>query len=274
MRLIRTFASCALIAWSATGASSCYTAATGQKPGTLEYTERAKAAYEEALQTFFDRDWERATSLFKELKRKYGQSQYARLSELRLADIAFEQDKLTEAVSSYKAFAQSHRSDADIPYARYRMAKAQYLQINDTLLLPPQEERDQATTLDAYKELSRFQDEYPDSKWSADVDYMLESVTGRLVRHELYVARFYLRADNFEAAAARVQYALRTYEKSPLEPEAMVLLGETYLKMKKKKDAREAFERVLAIYPDSPFTVPARSFLNFMSQSQASGHQP
>jgi outer membrane protein assembly factor BamD len=51
------------------------------------------------------------------------------------------------------------------------------------------------------------------------------------VRHELYVARFYLNVGNFEAAVARAQYALRNFDGSGLEPEAMVLLGETYLKL-------------------------------------------
>ena len=41
---------------------------------------------------------------------------------------------------------------------------------------------------------------------------MLEVVTGLLVRHELYVARFYLATDNFKAAVARAEYALRNFE--------------------------------------------------------------
>jgi outer membrane protein assembly factor BamD len=88
------------------------------------------------------------------------------------------------------------------------------------------------------------------------------------VRHELYVARFYLNVGNFEAAVARAQYALRNFDGSGLEPEAMVLLGETYLKMKKNTEARETFNRVLTMYPESPFSVPARSFLNEMTAAR------
>ena len=46
-----------------------------------------------------------------------------------------------------------------------------------------------------------------------------------------------------------------------LEAEALVLLGETYLRMKKVDRARAAFEKVLHEYPASPFVVPARRFL-------------
>jgi len=236
-------------------------------PGTLEYTENARAAYQKALNAFLDRDWDTATELFNEVKRDYAQSQYARLAELRLADIDFEQEKLPEAISAYKGFIQAHRHDPGLAYASYRVCKALFRQVTDSILLPPQEERDQNAAIDAWKELRRFKSEYPETKWDTDVDYMLLSVTGRLARHELYVARFYLARDNFDAAVARVQYMLRTYERSGLEAEGMVLLGETYLKMKKRDEARQTFERVLAMYPDSPFTVPARSFLHTMDAS-------
>jgi outer membrane protein assembly factor BamD len=156
---------------------------------------------------------------------------------------------------------QAHRNDADIPYAQFRVCKALFQQINDTLLLPPQEERDQSTIIDAYRELVRFRKEYVQTKWDDEIDYMLRAVVGRLARHEIYVGRFYLRIDRFEAAVGRLQYAIRKYPGSGLEPEAIVLLGETYLKMKKNKEARDAFERLLVTYPESPFTVPAKSFL-------------
>ena len=40
---------------------------------------------------------------------------------------------------------------------------------------------------------------------------LLAIVTARLVRHELYVARFYLQRDNYDAAVLRIQYALRNF---------------------------------------------------------------
>ena len=253
----------AVLGWAAACAPS--------KPadtGALNYSENARNAYQKALNAYLDRDWEAATELFKEVKRKYGQSRYGRLAELRLADIAFEQEKLPEAIGAYKGYVQGHRNDPDIAYAQYRVCRSLFLQVSDTLLLPPQEERDQANVREAYIELRRFRKEHGDSKWANEVAYMLQAVTGRLVRHELYVARFYLILDNFDAAVSRVQYALRNFEGSGMEPEAMVLLGETYLKMKKNAEARETFSRVLVLYPDSPFTVPARSFLMEMSATR------
>ena len=52
-------------------------------------------------------------------------------------------------------------------------------------------------------------------------------VVGRLVRHELYVARYYLREEIFDATVARVDYALKTFPGSTLEPEAIEASVET-----------------------------------------------
>ncbi len=94
------------------------------------------------------------------------------------------------------------------------------------------------------------------------------------MRHELYVARFYLDRDNYEAAVLRVQYALRNFSAgaaadskgTALEPEALVLLGETYLKMHHWRDARTAFTIVIDKFSASPLTTQARNYLDYMKQ--------
>src|SRR5262249_23197305 len=68
--------------------------------------DAARAAYNEAMRSFRNKDWEDARSLFGEVKKLFSYSRYARLAELRLADIDFEQEKYSEAVTSYREFIQ------------------------------------------------------------------------------------------------------------------------------------------------------------------------
>jgi outer membrane protein assembly factor BamD len=94
------------------------------------------------------------------------------------------------------------------------------------------------------------------------------------VRHELYVARFYLAKDNYEAAVARIDYALHTYSIAEgdgppgggLLPDALLLLGETYLKMHRWREARQAFEAVLRDNADTPNAIRARHYLGYLAQ--------
>ena len=227
---------------------------------TLTYTDDAHAAYGEALDAFKARNWEDARVLFIEVKKLFGYSRYARLAELRLADIDFEQGKFTDAVAGYRDFVQNHRSDRDVEYARYRISKSLFNDIEDSFVLPPAEERDQATTNEAYRDLRNFLSDFPQSRYVADVKYMHDVVLQRLVRHEMYIARFYLRTENFDATIARIDHALAKYPGTVIDSEALVLKGETLLKMKKNEEARAVFERVVAEYA-TPFAVTAKRYL-------------
>ncbi|MBN1612681.1 MAG: tetratricopeptide repeat protein [Polyangiaceae bacterium] len=235
----------------------------------LQYTENAKRAYEQALTEYFDRDWEDAVPMFEDVKRRYAYSRYARLAQLRIADASYEQENYAEAATAYRGFVHDYPNDPEVVYARYRIAKSLFNQRTDTLLLPPLEERDLVTVEEAYQAIRGFIQDYPAYKKRPELDYMHKVVAGLLARHDLYVARFYLLEDNFKAAVARVEHALKSFPSSGLEPEALVLLGETYLKMHEKQDARETFARVLRDYPDSAFVVPARGFLERLGPAAA-----
>lgn len=233
----------------------------GEAETALDYTDNAKRDYDAALAAFEDKNWQLATELLNEVKRKYAYSRYARLAELRLADASFQQDKFSEAISGYKEFVHDHPNDPEVPYARYRVAKGEYESVSQSIMLPPLEERDLASVNDALTTLRNYLSDYPRSAHAEELRYMLDVVLGLLARHELYVARFYLNQGRFEAAVLRCEYALKNLKGSGLEPEAMVLLGEVYMKQKRRKDAREVLNRLLTDYPESAFAVPAKNFL-------------
>lgn len=261
-----------MIAVALTAAPLSVACHAGPPPGgALAYAENARRAYEEALDAYFDRDWETAITLFQDVKRKYGYSRWARLADLRIADAEFRQQKYPEAISAYKSFVADYPNDAEVPYAKYRIAKALFLESEPTLLLPPLEERDLATVQDAYAALRAFLESFPDYEHERELGYMLEVVTGVLARHELYVARFYRDRGRFGAAVRRIEFCLREYPSSGLDAEALVLLGETHLMMKQPRRARRAFDRVLREHPESAFVLPARRYLARLGPAPAGG---
>jgi outer membrane protein assembly factor BamD len=244
----------------------------------LGYTEDAKRAYDSAMGEFNAHNWLDAQAQMREIKRKYSYSKYARLAELRIADADMAQDKFSDAIREFKEFIRAHRSDEEnIQYARSKIAECRFAEIPESILMPASEERDQAAVVDAYKELREYVGDYPGGKDTAHIRDLLASVTARLVRHELYVARFYLKKGNYDAAVARVQYALKNYgatltggaavsEASNLQAEALVLLGQIYLQMHKWGDARTAFQLVVGRYQQTPLAVDARNYLSYMQQ--------
>ena len=245
----------------------------------LNYTSNAKRAFDDAQAEFNSHNWVEAQNLFREFKRKYASARkYVLLAELRIADADFEQEKFAEAIREYRQFVHDHQGQNitdETTYARSRIADAEYHEIGDSFFLASGEERDQASVLDAYKELRSFIHDYPSSKESDRMRKLLTDVTGRLIRHELYVARFYLNKSNYEATIARVEYAIRNFssratvggdvaDDAGLEPEALILLGETYLKMHKWNDARNSFTAILQHFPRSARLTQAQQYLDFM----------
>ncbi|HEY6077161.1 MAG TPA: outer membrane protein assembly factor BamD [Polyangiaceae bacterium] len=238
-----------------------------QAESALDYSDNARRDYQEALAAFEDKNWELADELLSEVKRKYAYSRYARLAELRLADANFQQEKFGESITGYKEFVHDHPNDPEVPYARYRIAKAEYDSVSQSILLPPLEERDLASVNDALATLRSYLSDYPGSEHAEELRYMLDVVLGLLARHELYVARYYLDRGRFDAAVSRCEYSLKMLKDSGLEPEGLVLLGEIYMKQKRRKDARAVLNKLLELYPDSAFSVPARHFLSELDRT-------
>ena len=270
------------LAWVSLLACALAATACEDAKSPLGYTEDAKRSYDRAMDEYNSHNYVTAQNLFREIKRKYSYSKYARLAELRIADADFVQEKFSDAIHEYKEFVHAHRSDAeDVAYARARVAEATYGEIPETAIIGSPEERDQGGVVDAYKELTTYLAEYPDAKESPHVRDLVSLVISRLVRHELYVARFYLTRQNFEAAVARVQYALRNYGSAlvskpgtvtvatDLAAEALLLLGETYLKMHKWSEARQAFQSIVQDYAQSALVVQARDYLRYLAEKGA-----
>jgi len=274
LRAMRALAATALARLAFVAVALAAGACEGEGPKTaLGYTDSAKRAYDAAMDEYRMHSWIQAQSLLRDVKRKYSYSKYARLAELRIADADYEQEKFSEAIHEYKDFIHAHRTEEEeVAYARSRIAEATYAEIPDSFLMPAEEERDQASVVDAFKELKSYISDYPAAKETPHMRGLLTQAIGRLLKHELYVARFYLRKDNFDAAVARVEYGLKNYGPalkesgaggwgSDLVAEALVLLGQTYLRMHRWSDARDAFQAVVRGYERSPFAVEAKNFL-------------
>jgi len=230
--------------------------------GVLKYSENARRAYEDALVAFKDKNWQEAATQLREVRRRFSFSVYAPLAQLRLADIEYEQEKWTEAITAYKGFERENPKHGEVGWSRMRMARSYYNQISDAFLLPAQEERDQSAVVEATREIARYVEEFPEGPQIAQMKELHADCLARLVAHELYVARFYMRKDRYDAALARATYAVTKYRGSKRDVEALIVQGEILLMLKRKQEARATFEYVVKKYPDHPQTVQARKFLD------------
>ena len=241
----------------------------GPQAGPTSYGQRAREDYERAMQAFEANDCLTADPLFQNVRREYPYSRYAALAELRHADCELRQSHYTEAIRAYRSFVRARPTHEDVDTASFSIALAYFRQIPDDFFLsPPPEERDQAATRSALRIVRQFLEDYPDSEHVEEARRIEHRVLELLARHELYVGGWYLQRDNAQATINRLETLLASYEGSGVEPEAMLLLGRTYLHMLEQDEAQRTFSRILDRYPTSGFAEQARRYLVAMGRER------
>ena len=238
---------------------ACATTATSR----LSYGDGAKTAYAAALDQFYRDDCLTAEPAMAAVRRKYPYSRFAALAELRQADCMSKDGKYAEAIQAYRQFVRYRPSHVEVPYAHFMIASCHFEQIpSDWLLAPPAYEREQHYTQETLRLVRRFVLDYPQDPLVGRAQRMAKQALGQLAAHELYVATFYLDRDHPLAAVGRLRTLLRSYPGSGHEPEALLLLGQTYLELQDRKNAQLAFKQLVDQFPKSSYAAEARSHVN------------
>jgi outer membrane protein assembly factor BamD len=252
---------CAIPLLTAIGLSANGCAGT-TKMSALNYGDKARQAYVEALDDFFDGECLQAEPAFRNVRRQYPYTRFAALAELRVADCNHKDAKYAEAIQAYEQFVRYRPSHVEVSYARFMVALCYYEQIpSDWLLSPPAYEREQRPTHDALRLLRRFIVDFPNDPLVGRAQRMAQDAIRLLAAHEMYVARFYLDGDHPLAAIGRLRTLITTYPTSGFEPEALLLLGETYLDLRDSEQAKRAFQEVAQRFPSSEYAEPAKRHL-------------
>jgi outer membrane protein assembly factor BamD len=235
----------------------------------VTYSLTAKQNYEKGMAELKDESYGEAKKYFQFVKQKFPFSKYAVMAELALADTQFAQGNYTEANESYKSFARLHPTHEKVEdgYVAFRICEGYFKDMpEDIWIMPPSYEKDQSSVNDAARELAEFKKRFPDSPYGKKIDEMRKEVLRRLVEHEVYVARFYLKNDHPKAAANRIEGAIKRYPGSGREPELLYSLGETYLHMDDPLRAKETFTRVVTDYAGAPEARRSELYLEYIAR--------
>jgi outer membrane protein assembly factor BamD len=103
--------------------------------------------------------------------------------------------------------------------------------------------------------------DYPDDQRVPDANKLMEECMGLLAAHEFYVARFYLKRKAYRGVISRLKGLLASYPGSGVEPKALLLLGQVYLKNNEVEAARQSFNEVVQRFPESGEAQKARALL-------------
>ena len=189
-------------------------------------------------------DYDEAIESFQTIIDNYPYHELAIDAELRIADAYFADQRYEEALSYYRSFSDLHPQHERVPYTVLRSALCHYKKIGSI-------ERDQTATREAQIYLEQLIRNHPYAAETREGEALLRALRTKLSRNMMRLGDFYLKRDEFQAAAERFRTVLNRYPGLGLDAEGLYKLGICYENMLRKDEARRLFHVVVANYPDS-----------------------
>jgi outer membrane protein assembly factor BamD len=213
----------------------------------------ADELYEEGEQTLQGRrilkvytaiNYDKAIETFQTIIDNYPYSEWAVKAELKIADAYFEDKRYEEALSYYRSFADLHPQHERVPYTILQSALSHYKQIRSV-------NRDQTAARESQRYLEQLIRQYPYAPETSQGETLLREIRTRLSRNVMQMGDFYLKRQEYQAAAERYRGLLNTYPGLGLDAEALYKLGICYENMNRDDEALRLFHVVVENFRDT-----------------------
>jgi outer membrane protein assembly factor BamD len=199
------------------------------------------------------------------IRTEFPYSQYAALSELRIADAHMRRSQYLEAIDAYRTFLRFHPSHPEAAYALGRVGEAYFAQIpKDYYLMPPAAEKDLSHVKEAIAAYEDLLARYPQASDAPEAQKHLQACQKKLADHEMYVARFYLARKQWGGVVLRCTGLLANYPNLGLDAEALYMAAQAYGQLGQIDQAVASVTRLLADYPNTQAGRRAQSLLEHL----------
>ena len=174
--------------------------ATKRPTGSTE----AEVLFKEAKELISKSRYIQATEKLNSIRSQYPYSFYATHAELLQADILFSQENYAEAASGYILFRDFHPKYEQLGYVIFRISESFYRQLPSTF------DRDLSAGIEAIKYYNELIQNYPNTEYVKEAQNRINQIEEMVEKKEIYIADFYFKTKDFEAAKARYEDILKT----------------------------------------------------------------
>lgn len=170
--------------------------------------DTAQELYEAGMDAMGEKDYDDAQEYFIKLKDRFPFSPFAMKGELALGDAFFLDEEYLQALEAYKEFEALHPTNEEIPYVLYQIA-------NSNVSMFKSIDRRQENITEALEYLYRLVETYPQSQYAQAGQAMIVKARRILAEHEVFMADFFWRTEQYGPAWHRYQYVVENFSDIP-----------------------------------------------------------
>lgn len=238
-----------------------------QEPDLPErvYYEKAQKALADNLPTT-------AIKHLRDLDSRYPFGEFSSRAEL---DLIFAHMQASDFISAHAAaerFIKNHPENEAADYAYYMRALSTYKGAESLItrfLNADPSARDSKELAKAFREFADFTGRYPNSTYAPDAKARMLYLRDMVARHELQVARYYLKRKAPLSALQRSQQVILNYPSSQSVEEALAINIQSYLDLEKNLLADTNLAVLKQNFPSSSYLDSAGNFVPLRLPSDA-----
>ncbi|WP_296804668.1 outer membrane protein assembly factor BamD [Thiocapsa sp.] len=215
----------------------------------IDLTENWSAArlYAEASSELDSSNYAKAIEYYEKLEARYPFGRYAMQSQLDIAYTHYRADEPEAAIAAADRFIKLYPQNPYVDYAYYLKGLVNYnrsVGFLDRYIPIDASQRDPGSALDAFVDFSVLVERFPDSRYAEDARQRMLYLRNNLAKHEVNVARYYMRRGAYLAAANRANYVIERFQRTSAVESALEVLIDAYTALGKRELAADA-RRVL-----------------------------
>jgi outer membrane protein assembly factor BamD len=191
----------------------------------------ADRLYQQAREAMDDDNFQLATEKYEKLEVEHPFSAQTRQGQIDIIYAYYRADEPDSAIAAADRFIKLYPRHPRVDYAYYLRALVNFDRTSgmlDRLLKRDSAVRDPHTARESFHDFAELVKRYPDSPYATDAIQRMVHLRNYLARHELYVARYYIKLKAYVAAASRSRYIIENYPRAPAVTEALHIMAEAY----------------------------------------------
>jgi len=203
----------------------------------------ASKLYAEAKANLGEGEYKSAIELYEKLEARYPHGAYAQQAQLETAYAYYKFEEPESAIAAANRFIKLHPRHANVDYAYYLRGLIVFPARKSVFeFIFPQDEskRDPNSSLESFNYFAELVQKFPNSKYSKDAVVRMRYLRNKVSKHELHVARFYMKRQAYIAAVDRASYVVEHYQQTPAVSDALLIMVEAYTKLDQPRLAQDA----------------------------------